>query len=299
MIVSLYNNDSQVCEGVTAVDKKNNEGAAFANLLRVANIEDRIVMADALNTTCKNMQLILDHNADCLFPIKKNLGNDVMLKSCRYVFNRAQNKDSDPVLCSKEAGTFKGHGRITQCSISILDAKKALRGSGLLKEYPGLKTLAHYTAAVFKTNGSKDHKCSTLEMFFLSSLPFGNNDQEITKTLEQITHSILTRWNQEGVMHAVLDNTFGQDEHRMSDPNFVTGCTLVNHAACNIVSRFRQRLSPAEGLKTPMSYARTMAKLESNILSLCAGFTDYWMEGINLRDKDKPPKRRRAPKTKA
>lgn len=299
VIVGLYNNDSQVCEGVTTVDKKNNEGAAFARLLRVANIEDRIVMADALNTTRKNMQLILDHDADYLLPIKKNLGNDVMVKSCRYVFNQAQNKDSDLMLYSKEAGTFKGHGRITQCCVSILDAKKALRGTGLLKEYPGLKTLAHYTAAVFKTNGSKDHKCSTLEMFFLSSLPFGNNDPEITKTLEQVTHSILIRWNQEGLMHAALDNTFRQDEHQMSDPNFVTGCTLVNHAAYNMVSWFRQRLSREEKLKTPMSYARTMSTLEAKMFKLYRWFTDYWMEGINLRDKDKPPKRHRAPKTKA
>ncbi len=294
-IEGFFNNGLQECCDITDMDEQNNEAAALARLLRAANIEDGIVMADALNATCTNMQIILNHGANYLLPIKNNLGNEDAVSACADAFNKAPDKDSSLTLRNETTG-FKKCGSKIQCHVHILDANKALKGTCHLKKYPGLRTIVHYTSTVIKTNGKKAQKNSSLEMFFLSSLPFGDNEQETDKTLEQITRCILKRWNSEDSIQENFDYTFRQDE-QIFDVNFVTDNSPVKKTVHNMISWCRQRFTRIRRLKTTLSYANTMARLEANIFDLYTWFIEYWMEEINLKDKDNPPKRTRGRRT--
>lgn len=77
-IVGIYNNDTEYCEGFAIVDKKNNEGNAFAMVISCMSIDGKIVMADALNTSKQNIVLFNEKNAFWLLPVKNNLGNEAI-----------------------------------------------------------------------------------------------------------------------------------------------------------------------------------------------------------------------------
>lgn len=289
-IVGIYNNDSEYCEGFAIVDKKNNEGNAFAGIISCMSIDGKTVMADALNTSRQNIVLINEKNAFWLLPVKNNLGNEAVRSASMYAFNKAGagGEDGVPVF-TKICNTEKNHGRITGRTVSIMSARKAFRGTDFFVKYPNLETIVKYsctTQRYLKSRGAVGEPC-TIEMYFISSVPMGSTDDGIRAALDQNTHSVTTRWGEEGHMHAVHDNVLRQDEIRMSDGAFMPGRLVLNKIIYNILTFCRHEMTIQEKLKTPIPYQKIINRFAGDPVLTMKWFCAFWIEGLKLKD---PPK---------
>ena len=114
-VVTLVEHGSGMPLGSVDLRDEGGETAAVGAVMEQADVSGRVITLDALHTTRKTARLIMDvHGADYLFTVKGNCPHT-------YEVLNSVNWEEDSAGSFTEK-IYKGHGRMEQRSIEVMDA---------------------------------------------------------------------------------------------------------------------------------------------------------------------------------
>ena len=196
--VSAWSCQHQLVLGQVAVDNKSNEITAIPELLTMLDIENSIIILDAMGCQRKISQQIVKQKADYILALKGN--HSGMQAELAAWWHKSEREGLSDDVYEKHTEISSGHGRIETRTCQQLLVKK----NWLDKKYQwhGLKSVIQITSKVHDTSTGKD---SVETRWYLSSLDLN---------AEQALSSVRSHWQVES-MYWVLDMTFREDESRI------------------------------------------------------------------------------------
>lgn len=216
-LLNAWSMDNGICLGQLPVDKKTNEIKVFPELIKILELKDCIVTADALNTQKDIAKAIIDAEADYVLPVKENhlgLKDDIEL-----FFKDAVAKSFKGIDADDYKTLDKGHGRIESRKYYVIDAE-GLPDKNLWK---GLKSLG---MAVRDRKIGKKQEQETV--YYLMSTEID------AKLLEKCVRG---HWAVENSLHWRLDVIFREDESRYREKIGAENLSLVRKMALGALSR--------------------------------------------------------------
>ena len=271
--VTLYDCDRRGVADYCTVGKKNNEAAAFLKMLgRMGACDGIVFYADALNTRRELIDFLNQRQIDWVFPVKSNGGCRELREDIEYAFEK---QGAQAVSC--EDARLAG-GRLERRKYSFLPASCINTG-----KFSGIGTLVKvekHTEFPRKGASGRLREPEDGEICYISSMPFGKG------AIRQIKHSLEVRWRYEQ-HHKTIDTVLMQDRSALCDENHLAAVIGLNKAAYNILTYAREELSrtgytrvahrsPETAARArPLSYKRTVSKLNSNIGLALRLMTEY------------------------
>jgi len=222
-IASAYVAELRITIGQLAVEDKKNEISAVQELIKLLDISDAMVVADALNCQKKTAKLILEGGGDYLLAVKKNqraLYDDI---AEMIDFKRFDGVEEREAPLGKYTKSEKGHGRIDKRTSYVTD--------DILELQSCAKWAGAACIGMVKTNEETRYYISSRKI-----------------TAEELLYYSRNEWSVEA-MHWQLDVIFGEDKCLVRDDNVQKTLNILRKTVLNIVRLYKTQT----GSKLPMS----------------------------------------------
>jgi len=217
-VVSAWAGQTGITLGQVAVDAKSNEITAMPQLLKLLDLQEKIVTTDALGCQKTIAETIITGGGDYILAVKDN--QPTLHVEIQAAFATAA---TPPARSSRLYTTEdQGHGREEQRTVQVLPARgqlSAAQGAVWL----GVLTIVMVTRVVWcEATGVESMEVS----YFLSSLP---------PNARRIGSAIRGHWSIENSLHWVLDVVFREDARRLYDRTAAENVAFLNRLALSLL----------------------------------------------------------------
>jgi len=226
-LVSAFATTSRLVLGQEAVEGKANELSAIPVLIdRLAEdggLKGALVSIDAIATNAKIAQTIKDADGDYLLAVKANQPS--LRAETESAFAVADCLDSF-------VDHDKGHGRIEQRSVSVIQDVAWLNGDRRFPgevRFPGAATLIRV-----RSRAELADRCRFETRYYISSAVL---------SAEQAALAVRGHWGIENRLHWVLDVVFADDQSRLRKGHGAKNMAIVRHFAINLIRAATDRKS--------------------------------------------------------
>ena len=226
-IVSAWCQANQLVLAQEKVDSKSNEITALPKLLKLLDLNNRIVTIDAMGAQREICKQIVEQEGDYVISLKGNQGtlhDDVMT----YFKDEKALKKS---LISEE--NDKGHGRIEQRIAYSFDNIQWLQDE---HHWPGLKSIGMVTTTV-----KKGDKVLKEQRFYITSL---------AADARQLNQAARLHWGIENQLHWRLDVTFNEDGACIRNDNAAENIDILRKWALNVLQKAKRK--PDQSIRSLM-----------------------------------------------
>ena len=193
------------------VADKGSEITGFAALLAALNLEDAVVVADALHTQREHARVLVEEfGAHYAFPVKRN--QPELWKACRAVpWHSVQ---------TVFRSTVRAHGRIDTRVVEVVSF------AGL--DFPYARQVARITRhRTMKASGKRSRET----VYVITDLPSGQADPQ------RIGELVRAEWGIENKIHYVRDVTFGEDASRIRTNHGPQNMATLRSVSMNFLRR--------------------------------------------------------------
>lgn len=221
-VVSAWASATGLTLGQVAVEAKSNEITAIPQLLKLLDLQDKIVTIDAMGCQKEIATAIVEQGGDYVLAVKDN--QPTLHAEIQAAFEKALEQD-DPTCRSCTTET-KAHGRLERRTVWVLSARCLLSQRSV---WLGLLSLGMVMRVVTcPVTGTE-----TCELrYFISSL---------RPSVRRLARAIRSHWSIENGLHWVLDVVFREDDQRVYQRTAAQNFAFLNRLA---VSLLREDASP-------------------------------------------------------
>jgi predicted transposase YbfD/YdcC len=217
-VVSAWAGQAGLTLGQVAVEAKSNEITAVPELLKMLELQEKIVTLDAMGCQKAIAQTIMDGGGDYVLAVKDN--QPTLHAELQAAFTQAP---APPLRSSRCTTTFeKGHGRYEQRTVQALPAREYL-SAAQSAVWAGVLSLVMVTRVVWEQETERQ---STEVRYFLSSLP---------PVARRLGAAIRGHWSIENGLHWVLDVVFREDARRLYDRTAAENVAFLNRLALSLL----------------------------------------------------------------
>ncbi len=224
-IVSAWASCARLCLAQVKVAEKSNEITAVPVLLKMLDIEDCIVTADALNCQTAIAEQITQQGGVFVLALKdnhRNLFNDAKL----FVEHAAKNKYAE-LTTRTITTTDKGHGRIETRKYRLIDLPGGIAWDEERRAWPGLKSIG-IAECTRQTGGTT----TTETRYYLTAIQAGP-----PKSARRFARASRYHWGIENSLHWRLDVCFNEDNCRVHKDHGPQNLAVMRHIALNLLGR--------------------------------------------------------------
>jgi predicted transposase YbfD/YdcC len=224
-IVSAWCRANQLVLAQEKVDEKSNEITAIPKLLKMLDLDNRIVTMDAMGCQRSICQQIKEQGGDYVISLKGNQGTlheDVKLYLSDHQHHEMTNENHD-----------KGHGRIEKRVAAVAHDLGWLQNN---HDWPELKSIGQVTSTVVKKG-----KETRETRYYISSLPLTAGD------LNDVARS---HWGIENKLHWRLDVVFNEDKACIRNDHAAENINILRKWALGILQKAKTK--PEQSLKSIM-----------------------------------------------
>jgi predicted transposase YbfD/YdcC len=227
-VVSAWARENRLTLGEVKVSDKSNEIRAVPQLLKMLELKDCIVTADAMNCQKEIASEVREAGADYVLCLKEN--HPTLHKEVERVFLAVEEERTSGFTISRTSTLDKEHGRIEERRYCQINAPDYLYG---YEEWADLKSIG-MVEAEREVEGS-----STVEKrYYLSSLAV---DAEV------FSRAARGHWSIENSCHWILDVVFGEDNSRVRAGHAAENLARLRKIANNLLQHDK---SVKRGVKT-------------------------------------------------
>jgi len=217
-VVSAWAGQTGLTLGQVAVDTKSNEITALPELLKLLDLQDKIVTIDAMGCQTELAEAIVVGGGDYVVAVKGN--QPTLHTALQDAFAHAP---APKLRSSRHTTTFeKGHGRYEQRTVQVLPAREYL-SEAQRALWAGVVSLVMVTCVVWEQATDRQ---STEVRYFLSSLP---------PVARRLGAAIRGHWSIENGLHWVLDVVFREDARRVYDRTTAENVAFMNRLALSLL----------------------------------------------------------------
>jgi predicted transposase YbfD/YdcC len=217
-VVSAWAGQTGITLGQVAVEAKSNEITAMPELLKLLDLQEKIVTTDAMGCQKDIAQTIVAGGGDYILAVKDN--QPTLHAEIQAAFATAP---TPPARSSRLSTTEdQGHGREEQRTVQVLPARGQLSAAQCAL-WLGVLTIVMVTRVVWCEATGKE----SLEVsYFLSSLP---------PHARRMGNAIRGHWSIENSLHWVLDVVFREDARRVYDRTTAENVAFLNRLAVSLL----------------------------------------------------------------
>lgn len=220
--LNAYSNNYGICLASEQINEKTNEIPTIPDILKRFSIEDVIITWDALNTQTKNIEAVINGNADYVVPIKANQEN---------FFNDLKLYFDDKRLETIIAGnTHSSYLKQIEKSHSCAITYEYFQTSDIEWYFDKNKWVGLRTIGVVKKTIEKVNETVTEFRYYISSL-----DTNILL----FSKAIRNHWSVENKLHWHLDFTFREDNNTTANKNALFNFQLVNKFCLGVLNNIK------------------------------------------------------------
>ena len=217
-VVSAWAGQTGLTLGQVAVDTKSNEITALPALLKLLDLQDKIVTIDAMGCQTELAQAIVTEGGDYVLAVKGN--QPTLHAEVQDAFAQAP---AAPLRSSRRTTTLaQGHGRKEQRTVEVLPAREYLSAAQQVL-WAGVLSIVMVTSVVWEQATGRER---TEVRYFLSSLP------PVARRLGAV---IRGHWGIENGLHWVLDVVFREDARRVYDRTTAENVAFMNRLALSLL----------------------------------------------------------------
>lgn len=265
-LLSAYDTQMSTVIGQVEVGEKSNEIPALQELLKLLQLDGRIITADAMHCQKKTCQLVLDGLGDYVFQVKAN----------QKGLYEAVQEWIDPFIDVHDEAldvyqTYeKGHGRIERrtCYTYLVE------GYDYFADWPGLSLVIAMDREV-----EKDGHVSKERSYYISSL---------LGTAKHLANLIREHWQIES-LHWQLDCIFHEDACRARNANLQIVLSLLRKLALSVHRQYMAYLKSLDDMKEKdrKSMRRIMRRCAMNFDQLLAVLRQVDLVALETETKKK------------
>lgn len=227
-VVSAWARENRLTLGEVKVSDKSNEIRAVPQLLKILELKNCIVTADAMNCQKEIASEVREAGADYVLSLKEN--HPTLYKEVERVFQAVEEDRTSGFTISRTRTLDKEHGRIEERRYCQINAPDYLYG---YEEWADLKSIGMVEAE------REIEGASTVEKrYYLSSLAV---DAEV------FSHAARGHWSIENSCHWILDVVFGEDNSRARAGHAAENLARLRKIANNLLQHDK---SVKRGVKT-------------------------------------------------
>jgi predicted transposase YbfD/YdcC len=201
------------------VPDKTNEITGFAALLSVLDLEDVVVLADALHTQRDHATVLVEEfGAHYVLPVKRN--QPELWKACRRVpWERVR---------ASHRSTVRAHGRVDTRVIEVVTWKDL--------DFPHVRQVARITRhRTVKATGKRSRET----VYVITDLPSRKADAQ------RIAELVRAEWGIENKIHYVRDVTLGEDSSRIRTGHGPQNMATLRSTVMNVLRRAGSSIADA------------------------------------------------------
>ena len=217
-VVSAWAGQTGLTLGQVAVDTKSNEITALPELLKLLDLQDKVVTIDAMGCQTELAAAIVEGGGDYVLAVKGK--QPTLYTALQDAFAHAP---IPKLRSSRHATTFEqGHGRDEQRTVQVLPAREYLSAAQRAL-WAGVVSVVMVTCVGWEQATGRQ---STEVRYFLSSLP---------PVARRLGAAIRGHWSIENGLHWVLDVVFREDARRVYDRTTAENVAFMNRLALSLL----------------------------------------------------------------
>jgi predicted transposase YbfD/YdcC len=222
-VVTAFATDCRMVLGQIAATS-GNEIAAAREVLQAFDIQGMLVTGDALHCQVETAQLVLDRQADYLFPVKLN--RRALLRDLEAFF-------ADPKTSTEDVThTDADHGRIETRRHRVSHDVAWLFGQ---KRYPeDLKLPGITTLAMVESEVERGGQITRKQRYYISSAHL---------SAEAFAGAARAHWGIENRLHWVLDTCFNEDRARSRRDHAGENLAILRKLTLNLLQSAHPKIS--------------------------------------------------------
>ena len=217
-VVSAGAGQTGLTLGQVAVDAKSKEITALPEVLKLLDLQDKVVTIDAMGCQTGLAEAIVEGGGDYVLAVKGN--QPTLHTALQDAFAHAP---APKLRSSRHTTTFEqGQGRDEQRTVQVLPAREHLSAAQRAL-WAGVVSLGMVTCVVWEQATGRQ---STEVRYFLSSLP---------PVARRLGAAIRGHWRIENGLHWVLEVVFREDARRVYDRTTAENVALMNRLALSLL----------------------------------------------------------------
>ena len=250
--MSLYSVTQETCEATEFIVEKTNEIPTGLELLKRVNIENCIIVFDALNTQIKTIEYITKNHGFYVAPVK---GNQPTLEENIQLFF------ADEHNYKKEIG--KNYYKITEKAHGTVETREYLFSNDIewlyqRDEWSELKSIG-YAKRTYINNDGKE---TSDTRYFISNID-GNK-------IQLLSNAIRGEWQIENGLHLYLDMVFLEDKNKCFLENSQKNLNIIRKYVLALLKRYKAQTKLSMNiirLNISMDFENEIDKILKEILS--------------------------------
>jgi len=250
--MSLYSVTQETCEATEFIVEKTNEIPTGLELLKRVNIENCIIVFDALNTQIKTIEYITKNHGFYVAPVK---GNQPTLEENIQLFF------ADEDNYKKEIG--KNYYKITEKAHGTVETREYLFSNDIdwlyqKGEWSGLKSIGYAKRTYINNDGKETSDIR----YFISNID-GNK-------IQLLSNAIRGEWQIENGLHLYLDMVFLEDKNKCFLENSQKNLNIIRKYVLALLKRYKAQTKLSMNiirLNISMDFENEIDKILKEILS--------------------------------
>ena len=250
--ISLYSVTQETCEATEFIVERTNEIPTSLELLKRVNIENCIIVFDALNTQIKTIEYITKNHGFYVAPVK---GNQPTLEENIQLFF------ADEHNYKKEIG--KNYYKITEKAHGTVETREYLFSNDIdwlyqKGEWSGLKSIGYAKRTYINNDGKETSDIR----YFISNID-GNK-------IQLLSNAIRGEWQIENGLHLYLDMVFLEDKNKCFLENSQKNLNIIRKYVLALLKRYKTRTKLSMNiirLNISMDFENEIDKILKEILS--------------------------------
>lgn len=221
--MSLFSITENVCEATEFISDKTNEIPTGIELLKRVNIEDCIIVFDALSTQIKTIEYITSNHGYYVAPVK---GNQSTLEENISLFFKDKNN------YKKEEG--KNYLKIIEKAHGSSETREYLFSNDIdwlynKKDWSQIKSIGYAK----RTYIDKKGKEVTDTRYYISNIS--------ANKIKLLSNSIRGEWQIENGLHLYLDMVFLEDKNKCFLENSQKNLNLIRKFVLSLLKRYKTK----------------------------------------------------------
>jgi len=234
-IVSAWASRARLCLGQVKVEEKSNEIKAVPLLLKMLDIHDCLVTADAMSCQTAIARQITEQGGIFVLALKDNQHN--LYQSVQlFAQHAAEHKYAD--LSTRTVTTAeKDHGRVETRRYRLIGLPEGIAWADEKRDWPGLMSIG-----IAESTRQIGDKTSKETRYFLTAIP-----ADPTNSARRFARAVRYHWGIENSLHWSLDVAFNEDNCRVRKDYGAQNLAALRHVSLNLLKR---DLTTKAGIKT-------------------------------------------------
>lgn len=250
--MSLYSVTQETCEATEFIVKKTNEIPTGLELLKRVNIENSIIVFDALNTQIKTIEYITKNHGFYIVPVK---GNQPTLEENIQLFF------ADEHNYKKETG--KNYYKIAEKAHGNVETREYLFSNDIdwlyqKGEWSELKFIGYAKRTYINNDGKK----TSDTRYFISNIE-GNK-------IQLLSNAIRGEWQIENGLHLYLNMVFLEDKNKCFLENSQKNLNIIRKYVLALLKKYKTQTKLSMNiirLNISMDFENEIDKILKEILS--------------------------------